>query len=119
MTAEAGSNSKKGVFRQTLTMAIYLVDGDNARPVEETTFQAEGILERRDLQGMFRHSIEILVPDALVLAEEFCDWEDSRRRVDLLCLDRSARLVVVELKRTEDGGAHSVWSNADPVVAMG
>ena len=53
---------------------------------------------------MFRESIGMLVPDALVLAEEFGDWEDSRRRVDLLCLDRSARLVVVELKRTEDGG---------------
>ena len=85
-------------------MAIYRVAGDNAQPVEKTTFQAEGILERRDLQKMFRQSIEILVPNAMVLAEEFGDWEDSRRRIDLLCLDRSARLVVVELKRTEDGG---------------
>ena len=72
--------------------------------VDETTFQAQGILERPDLQRMFRKSIEILVPDALVLAEEYGDWVDSRRRVDLLCLDRDARLLVVELKRTEDGG---------------
>ena len=40
----------------------------------------------------------------MVLAEEFGDWQDSRRRIDLLCLDRDAGLVVVELKRTEDGG---------------
>ena len=85
-------------------MAIYRVSGSDALPVEETTFQAEGILERRDLQGIFKRSIGILVPDALVLAEEYGDWEDSRRRVDLLCLDRGARLLVVELKRTEDGG---------------
>jgi hypothetical protein len=35
---------------------------------------------------------------------EFGDWEDSRRRIDLLGLDRDANLVVIELKRTEDGG---------------
>jgi hypothetical protein len=85
-------------------MAIYRFSGGNAQAVEETTFQAEGILERRDLQTIFRQSIGILVPNAMVLAEEFSDWEDSRRRIDLLCLDRGARLVVVELKRTEDGG---------------
>lgn len=85
-------------------MAIYRVSAGKAIPVEETSFRAEDILERRDLQPMFRRSIEMLVPDGFVLAEEFGNWDDSRRRVDLLCLDRSARLVVVELKRTEDGG---------------
>ena len=39
-----------------------------------------------------------------MVAEEFGEWEDARRRIDLLCLDRDANLVVVELKRTEDGG---------------
>ena len=73
-------------------------------PVEETTFQAQDIFERRDLQRIFKKSIEILIPNALVLTEEYGDWVDSHRRVDLLCLDRDARLLVVELKRTEDGG---------------
>lgn len=85
-------------------MTIYRYTGEDALPVQETTFQAENIQERRDLQKILRRSIDILVPNAMVLAEEFGDWEDSRRRIDLLCLDRSARLVVVELKRTEDGG---------------
>jgi hypothetical protein len=40
----------------------------------------------------------------MVLAEEFCSWDDSRRRIDLLGLDRNANLVVVELKRSDDGG---------------
>ncbi len=40
----------------------------------------------------------------MVLAEEYGRWEDSRRRIDLLCLDQEANLVVIELKRTEDGG---------------
>ena len=85
-------------------MAIYRISEGNALPVEATTFDAEGILERRDLQRIFKNSIEILMPDALVLAEEYGNWVDSRRRVDLLCVDRDARLLVIELKRTEDGG---------------
>lgn len=85
-------------------MAIYRILDGEALPVEETTFSAQGILETRDLQRIFRSSIEILISDALVLAEEYGDWEDSRRRVDLLCLGRNGRLLVVELKRTDDGG---------------
>ena len=39
-----------------------------------------------------------------MISEEFGEWEDSRRRIDLLGVDRDAALVVIELKRTEDGG---------------
>src|SRR5690606_36690952 len=40
----------------------------------------------------------------MVVAEEFGEFRDVRRRLDLLCMDKSGQLVVVELKRTEDGG---------------
>jgi hypothetical protein len=40
----------------------------------------------------------------MVIDEEFSNWDDSRRSIDLLALDRDANLVVIELKRTEDGG---------------
>ncbi len=40
----------------------------------------------------------------MVLAEEFGDWVGANRRIDLLCLDEKAQLVVVELKRED--GAH-------------
>jgi len=39
-----------------------------------------------------------------VVAEEFGDFEGVNRRIDLLCVDRVCKLVVVELKRTADGG---------------
>ena len=40
----------------------------------------------------------------MVIAEEYGEWEDSNRRIDLLCLGKDAGLVVVEIKRTEGGG---------------
>lgn len=39
-----------------------------------------------------------------MIAEEYGDWEESQRRIDLLALDREARLVVIEIKRTSAGG---------------
>jgi len=72
--------------------------------LSRTTFQAHGLLERRDLQRLLRDRVEIIAPDVLVIKEEFSDWEGARRSIDLLGIDQNANLVVIELKRTEDGG---------------
>lgn len=85
-------------------MAIYAISGDRLSALETTTFAGEGLRERQDLQRLLRANVEAIAPDTMVLAEEFGDWDDSRRRIDLLALDRDAALVVIELKRTEDGG---------------
>ena len=71
--------------------------------IAETTFAQEKMLERRDLQRLIKADISVLSPDLMVIKDEFGDWEDSKRRIDLLCLDRDAHLVVLELKRSEDG----------------
>ena len=85
-------------------MAIYEITSDTFRKIEETSFGAAGVKERGDLQRLLRHQIGIISPDTLVIAEEFGDWEESRRRIDLLGIDKDANLVVIELKRTDDGG---------------
>ena len=85
-------------------MAIYEVKSDSIAKIDETTFQNVGLKERGDLQRLLRAQIEIVCPGTLVIAEEFGQWEDSKRRIDLLGVDRNANLVVIELKRTEDGG---------------
>lgn len=85
-------------------MALYEIQTDKLSPVPTTTFVAESILERKHLQRMLRADTSPLGEELLVLAEEYGNWEDSNRRIDLLCLDRDATLVVVEIKRTEDGG---------------
>lgn len=85
-------------------MPIYELAADRIRAFSETSFDVAGIRERGDLQRLLRGQIEVIAPDVLIIAEEFCEWDDSRRRIDLLGLDKDANIVVFELKRTEDGG---------------
>lgn len=85
-------------------MPIFQAVGGKLVAIEPTTFSEAGIRERADIQQMLKQQIEVIAPDTLVISEEFGDWEDSRRRIDLLAVDKDANLVVVELKRTEDGG---------------
>ena len=85
-------------------MPVYQLGKDNIEALTETTFQAAGIHERGDLQRLLRSHVDVIAPDTFVITEEFGQWTDSRRRIDLLALDRDANLVVIELKRTEDGG---------------
>lgn len=85
-------------------MTLYVVEGSEIIPVQKTTFAQQSLRERSDLQKMLRQSIDIISPDTLIVAEEFGEWEDSRRRIDLLGIDKEANLIVIELKRTEDGG---------------
>ena len=75
-------------------MTLYLVDDDKITPVPPTTFAQQGIQERKHLQALLKSRPEIISPDTLIVAEEFSDWEDSRRRIDLLGIDKSANLVV-------------------------
>ena len=85
-------------------MSIYEVTPNSLEALQPTDFAREGLRERTDLQRRIRDKIEVLDADLLVISEEFGDWEDSKRRIDLLAIDREANLVVIELKRTESGG---------------
>ena len=85
-------------------MPIYKMTKDSIEPITPVRFAELNLTERGDLQRLLRDRIEIIAKDVLVIAEEFCDWSDSRRRIDLLGVDREANVVVIELKRTEDGG---------------
>ena len=71
--------------------------------VAPTSFGQQGVLERSDLQRMLRDRPEVLEDGLLIISEEFGNWQDSNRRIDLLGLDAEGRLVVVELKRGETG----------------
>src|SRR5437879_1352988 len=91
------------LMRRFVVPLYEITDGGLERqPVSK--FGALGIYERSDIQRRLRDDITPLGDDLLVVAEEFGEWEDARRRVDLLALDKEGQLVVIGLKRTEDGG---------------
>ena len=48
------------------------------------------MMERKDIQRLLREQISVLDERLMVIAEEFGDWLDSSRRIDLLCIDRDA-----------------------------
>jgi hypothetical protein len=83
---------------------LYEVADSGLTPHAPATLADLGLREREDLQRLIRDEIGVLDEDLLVVAEEFGQWEDARRRVDLLAVDKTGRLVVIELKR--DDGAH-------------
>ena len=84
-------------------MSLFHIKNKSLNAVDKTNFQSAGITERYDLQKALKSNIASIAPDCLVISEEFSDWEDSRRRIDLLAIDKNANLVVIELKRDETG----------------
>ena len=85
-------------------MPIFRIEDNVISPLQVTSFALEGVREREHLQKIIRDQIEIIAQDTLVISEEFGGWQDSKRRIDLLAVDKDANLVIIELKRTEDGG---------------
>ncbi len=85
-------------------MPLYHLKEDDIEAVRRETFSTLGVGERTHLQRLLRSRLEIVAPECFLIAEEFGDWDKAWRRIDLLAIDKNARLVVIELKRTEDGG---------------
>ncbi|MCI4332661.1 MAG: hypothetical protein L3K01_02860 [Thermoplasmata archaeon] len=76
-------------------------DVEHLRPV---SYEAAGIREVQDLERWILAKPEILGEELLILTDQFSAFEGARDRLDILCLDRQAHVVVVELKRTESAG---------------
>lgn len=84
-------------------MPLYTFKDKQIVPLENTNFGAERIRERDDLQAALRDKIDVIAPDTLIISEEFAEWSEGARRIDLLGIDKQANLVVIELKRDETG----------------
>ena len=83
-------------------MPLYRWDDDQLEPVPSATFEAER-LQEADLQRLLRDQPGVLEEGLFIIAEEYSNWMDSSRSIDLLGMDESGRLVVIELKRTQSG----------------
>jgi hypothetical protein len=86
-------------------MPIYTFEQQNPTitKLDAANFSLLGIGERAHLQAALKNHIQAISPDTLVISEEFCEWDDSKRRIDLLGIDREGNIVVIELKRDETG----------------
>ena len=88
-------------------MALHVIESNGICSLKPVSFETVNLKERGDLQRLLRDRIDIILEEGekgMVIAEEFGRWDNSARRIDLLVLDKDANLVVVELKRTDDGG---------------
>jgi hypothetical protein len=82
-------------------MALFELSDDSLIQVPETRFDT-GILKSKDLQRLLRQDISVLSADLKVLAENYGTWEDSNLRINLLCLDKEANLVIVQIQDAAD-----------------
>jgi hypothetical protein len=84
------------------------VDVNNKQLIELklTGFSELGLKERFDIQEWIEKSPTILGEELLVIGKEVI--LPSGKRLDLLCVDKAAALVVVELKR-DDSGSSVEW----------
>ena len=87
---------------------MFRVDIDNKQLIELklTGFSELGLRERFDIQEWIEKSPTILGEELLVIGKEVI--LPSGKRLDLLCVDKAAALVIVELKR-DDSGASVEW----------
>ena len=85
-------------------MALFAVTDQQLQRLNDARFATFGLRERRDLQRYLRDQIDAIDKQLYILSEEFGNWEEGSRRIDLLAIDKDANLVVIELKRTETGG---------------
>ena len=87
-------------------MALFHITADALIPVSRTLFENEALRERQDIQRLIKNNISALDKDLLIIAEEYGEFEESRRRIDLLAVDKQANLVVIELKLEKFQAAH-------------
>ncbi len=81
-------------------MSIYKMTSKNFEPISETTFQQK----EKEIQQLLRDQPDVVEEGLFIVSEEFSNWQDAKRKIDLLGLDSDGQLVVIELKKTKSGG---------------
>jgi hypothetical protein len=76
--------------------------------VREVRFSDLGFNERGHLQEWLANQPDALGEDLLIIQKEFAGFDDCKERLDLLALDKSGALVIIENK-LDDSGRDVVW----------
>jgi len=77
---------------------------EKASKINGSSFTVLNIWERQHIEEWVRTNPEMLGEDLLVVSVEFDRFSNSSDRLDVLALDRSGNLVVIELKRDSAAG---------------
>ena len=96
--------------------------------IKEVEFAQLGLREPQDIQEWVAANPGILGDDLLLIGKEFSGFDRTNERLDLLAVDLTGRLVVIELKR-DDSGADAHWqavkyasylqrADADSIIRM-
>ncbi|MFG5858988.1 endonuclease NucS [Dysgonomonas sp. Shenzhen-Wh21] len=83
-------------------MSLYKISNEQLFEISSVQFQDFSYLEKH-IQNLITKDPNVLGEDLLIISEEYTDWQESKKRLDLLALDRSGNLVVIEIKRDNDG----------------
>lgn len=89
---------------------MYILDKHSKRLVEaeKCTFKSLNFTERHDLQEWIAKEPSSLGEDLLIIQKEYADWDKTKERLDLLALDKSGNLVIIENK-LDDSGKDVTW----------
>ncbi len=81
---------------------------NNIIKLEERLFRDLQFKERENLQEWIAKNPEILGEKLLLIQKEYDGFNDTNERLDLLALDESGNIVVIENK-LDDTGRHVIW----------
>jgi hypothetical protein len=89
---------------------MYLIDKAQNRihKLEQKSFVSLGLRERQHLQEWLAYNPEALGEELLIIQKEFDKFLDTNERLDLLALDKSGNIVVIENK-LDDTGRDVTW----------
>jgi hypothetical protein len=76
--------------------------------LDQKRFADFGLRERKHLQQWMADAPDALGEELLIIQQEFDGFADTRERLDLLALDKSGQLVIIENK-LDDTGRDVVW----------
>ena len=95
----------------TTDINILAVDGPDAKPLASGSLAASGFLETVHLEQWVVDNPVVLGSGVTIVARQYSKWSSNegdlgRESLDVLAMDTSGQLVVVELKRGNDARIH-------------
>ena len=89
---------------------LFKFDASNRQSakIAEVDFATLGLREREHIQEWVATNPSVLGEGLLIVGKEFSGFDRTNERVDLIAVDATGRLVVIELKR-DDTGADAHW----------